>query len=70
MKRISLPARFCAFNTNANCEGLTRYRTITGVCNNLQRPYEGSSQTAFGRLVVAAYDDGKLLTFEYLNEIK
>jgi hypothetical protein len=33
------------------------YRTPTGVCNNLLRPYDGSSQTAFARLKPAAYDD-------------
>jgi hypothetical protein len=55
-----MPEDLCAFNPNANCNGLMQYRTITGVCNNLQRPYEGSSQTAFARLLPAAYDDGQI----------
>ena len=53
-----MPDSLCAFNSKANCNGLINYRTITGVCNNLQRPYEGSSQTAFARLLPAAYEDG------------
>lgn len=53
-----MPENVCAFKSKADCTGLTHYRTITGVCNNLERPYEGSSQTAFGRLLPAAYDDG------------
>ncbi len=68
LRQIQLPADVCAFNPNANCNGLTNYRTITGVCNNLQRPYEGSSQTAYARLLPAAYEDGKL--FKYLRTKK
>jgi len=55
-----MSASLCTFNPNANCNGLTQYRTVTGVCNNLQRPYEGSVQTALSRLLPAAYDDGKM----------
>ena len=31
---------------------------MSGVCNNLDHPYQGSARTAFGRLIHAAYDDG------------
>jgi peroxidase len=58
LRQIQMPQDSCSFNQNANCNGLTKYRTITGVCNNLQRPYEGSSQTAYARLLPAAYEDG------------
>ena len=58
LSAIRLPAELCAFRSNAKCDGLTQYRTATGVCNNLRRPYQGSSQTAYGRLLPAAYDDG------------
>jgi hypothetical protein len=60
LRRIRMPDSMCAFNPRADCTGFTQYRTITGVCNNLQRPYEGSSQTAYARLLPAAYDDGKM----------
>ena len=53
-----MPENVCAFKNKPDCSGLTHYRTVTGVCNNLERPYEGSSQTAFGRLLPAAYEDG------------
>ena len=59
LRAIQLPTSLCAFQANTNCNGLTKYRTISGVCNNLARPYEGSSQTTFARLLPAAYDDGE-----------
>lgn len=59
LRTIQLPANFCTFKSTASCNGLMKYRTVSGVCNNLARPYEGSSQTAFARLLPAAYDDGK-----------
>jgi hypothetical protein len=65
-----LPSNFCVFRDNPNCNGLTQYRTITGVCNNPRRPYQGSSQTAFGRLLPAVYEDGiclSLMNFIFLN---
>jgi hypothetical protein len=58
LRKIQLPPSHCVFRANADCNGLTQYRTITGVCNNPRKPYQGSSQTAFGRLLPAAYDDG------------
>lgn len=60
LRSIRLPQEFCPFSPNANCQNFVQYRTITGVCNNLQRPYEGSSQTAYARLLPAAYEDGKI----------
>ncbi|CAF1250679.1 unnamed protein product [Adineta ricciae] len=58
LKKIPLPTDFCAYRSDPSCKDLTNYRTITGVCNNLQRPYQGSSQTAYGRLLPPIYDDG------------
>ncbi|CAF1297107.1 unnamed protein product [Adineta steineri] len=58
LKTIQLPSMFCAYQSNPSCEGLTNYRTVTGVCNSLSRPYRGSSQTAYGRLLPPVYDDG------------
>ena len=36
----------------------TKYRTIDGTCNNLQKPLLGSSLTAFKRLLPPAYENG------------
>ncbi len=55
-----MPAEFCTFRDKPDCTGKTTYRTPTGVCNNIQNPYEGSSQTAFGRLIAADYADRML----------
>ena len=58
LKRIRLPPSLCPFEPNPSCEGLTNYRTMSGVCNNIVRPYEGSARTAFARLLPPAYEDG------------
>ncbi|CAG0923215.1 unnamed protein product, partial [Notodromas monacha] len=36
-----------------------RYRTYTGLCNNLEKPHWGSAQSAFKRLLPPAYADAK-----------
>lgn len=60
LREIRLPPNLCVYRSNVNCNAFVQYRTTTGVCNNLQRPYEGSSQTAFARLLPPAYEDGTL----------
>ena len=37
---------------------IQQFRTITGVCNNLQNPLFGAAHTPFSRLVPAQYEDG------------
>lgn len=37
----------------------SRYRSIDGTCNNLQRPAWGIPQTPYGRLVPYNYADGE-----------
>jgi len=58
LKKIRLPPGICAFESKPNCNGLTNYRTLSGICNNILRPYEGSARTAFARLLPPAYEDG------------
>ncbi|CAL9683473.1 unnamed protein product [Knipowitschia caucasica] len=44
-----------------NCQttpNLNKYRTATGVCNNLKSPHLGASNTPFIRWLPAEYDDG------------
>jgi peroxidase len=57
LKKFAVPEEFCSFRETPDCDGLTGYRTPTGVCNNEVRPYDGSSHTAFARLQPADYAD-------------
>lgn len=41
--------------------GPSRFRTIDGSCNNLQRPEWGQINTALQRIIPPKYGDGKLL---------
>ena len=40
------------------CE-VTRYRTINGMCNNLEFPHWGSARNTFRRLLAPNYADGE-----------
>lgn len=55
--KFKIPNQFCSYLDKPSCDSKSLYRTITGVCNNLEHPYYGSSQTAFSRLLPAAYED-------------
>ena len=43
---------------NYRCNPNTEFRTITGICNNLEHPMWGSMSTPFRRFVAAQYADG------------
>lgn len=57
LSKFDIPKEFCSYLDKPDCSTKQLYRTITGVCNNLEQPYQGSSQTAFSRLLPAAYQD-------------
>ena len=40
------------------CNWRYPYRTITGVCNNILRPFKGATNTPFKRLLFPDYADG------------
>ena len=40
------------------CDAAARYRTFSGWCNNLGRPYWGQANTVLRRLFPATYEDG------------
>ena len=46
-----------------SCDAHSKYRTIDGSCNNLQHPKWGQAETAFLRLLVPDYGDGKFYRF-------
>ncbi|KGL80692.1 Myeloperoxidase, partial [Tinamus guttatus] len=45
-------------NKKINCESASRYRTITGECNNRRNPSLGASNRALVRWLPAEYEDG------------
>lgn len=54
-----------------NCRttpNLNRYRTATSVCNNLNNPRLGASNTAFTRWLPSEYDDGISQPKGFLNQ--
>lgn len=57
--KFRLPGEFCKVNETIDCTDKIDFRLPNGLCNNLQRPFDGSSHTAFDRLRTAAYDDCK-----------
>ena len=50
----------CPSHESENCEesSMQTMRSVTGVCNNLENPYLGSSGTLFRRLIAPQYEDG------------
>ncbi|KAM3599681.1 uncharacterized protein V6R79_009692 [Siganus canaliculatus] len=57
--------------TKPNCNiipNLNKYRTITSICNNLEDPRRGSSNTPFTRWLPAQYDDGISQPKGFLNQ--
>jgi hypothetical protein len=55
---MEIPKVFQCDEQTLPCDHTTKYRTITGWCNNLNFPEYGKSVRAFTRLLAPAYDDG------------
>lgn len=49
----------CPFSRPVACNPRAKYRTITGLCNNLKNPRFGSANTPFERSLPSVYNDGK-----------
>ena len=61
----------CIEPTNMyNCSFDYPFRTIDGTCNNVYNPLKGASNTAFGRLLPAAYEDGISAPIGYGQQVK
>lgn len=48
------------------CEA-SRYRSITGMCNNLRNAHWGAAQAPFRRLLPAVYADGTAALHYYVS---
>nr|CAD7448788.1 unnamed protein product [Timema bartmani] len=55
---VEIPRVFRCDEQTLPCDHTSRYRTITGWCNNLRSPELGKSLRAFVRLLPPAYHDG------------
>ena len=55
---MEIPKVFRCDEQTLPCDHTTKYRTLTGWCNNLLFPEYGKSIRAFTRLLAPAYDDG------------
>ena len=55
---MEIPKVFRCDEQTLPCDHTTKYRTLTGWCNNLNFPEYGKSIRAFTRLLAPAYDDG------------
>jgi len=55
---MDIPRVFQCDEQTLPCDHTTKYRTMTGWCNNLDNPSYGKSVRAFTRLLAPAYDDG------------
>ena len=55
---MDIPKLFNCDEQTLPCDHTTKYRTLTGWCNNLNFPEYGKSIRAFTRLLAPAYDDG------------
>ena len=49
----------CTEKTAPHCNPDSRFRSLSGVCNNLERPFLGAAETAFRRLLPPDYADGE-----------
>jgi len=57
LRRFNLEDKLCSSRRKVDCTRKSLYRMPSGLCNNLKRPYDGNSHTAFGRLASPAYED-------------
>uniref|UniRef100_T1IHP0 Peroxidase n=1 Tax=Strigamia maritima TaxID=126957 RepID=T1IHP0_STRMM len=54
---VDIPRNFECDEQTLPCDHTSRFRTFTGLCNNLRHPTYGKSYKAFQRLLPPVYDD-------------
>ncbi|CAF0868767.1 unnamed protein product [Didymodactylos carnosus] len=58
LQEFEFPKELCSFRPEPVCDRQAKYREISGICNNLDRPYDGSAGTTYSRILEPDYDDG------------
>lgn len=43
------------------CNPKAKFRSITGICNNLKNPFQGASKIPLQRIARDRYEDGKYI---------
>lgn len=54
--KLLIKNKFCPF-TNVKCDKKYKYRSVDGICNNLESPLKGSANTPYKRILPPANDD-------------
>ena len=62
-------ARCLEIPSVTNCSATDNFRSIDGVCNNLDYPHRGAANTAFKRLLPAEYEDDISLPVGYDQQV-
>ena len=57
---VDIPKVFQCDEQTRPCDHTTKFRTLTGWCNNLHIPELGKSMRAFIRLLPPRYEDGNI----------
>eukprot|EP00094_Tigriopus_californicus_P005399 TCALIF_05205-PA protein Name:"Similar to Pxt Chorion peroxidase (Drosophila melanogaster)" AED:0.03 eAED:0.03 QI:113/0.9/0.90/1/1/1/11/71/1447 len=60
-KEHNVPEGSCPRLTKPKCDPLAPYRSVDGVCNNLQNPFWGSFLHSYERFLKPEYSDGKVM---------
>ena len=55
---FQVPNKFCPFEKEIACDRFTKFRSIDGTCNNLERPWLGKAEMPYKRYLPPAYQDG------------
>lgn len=67
---VDIPKVFQCDEQTLPCDHTSKFRTMTGWCNNLNFPELGKSMRAFLRLLPPKYEDGMLSNVIVLKKTK